>query len=290
MESSANTRRIDPLADLWEATEKNAREAREEKERVEQAKAGAAMAAQEEADAAAKAQADAAAKAREEEATKAQADGAAEAQAGGAAGSQAPQLVIPLRSMPPAPGISVPTGAAGNDQPFMEREGGEAVVPRAEVPQPTPAAETQGSRPNAPSAPQVGGGLVVGVTPVARTPARRRAAKATSAPRPQEIGASSSSAPEAEATSAVPQEWTTGGGTSVLNKAAHEVHSLLQAQGDALNDYMEKFLASRAAVRDYHNVRAAAYNSQVRELAKRTAKLTDSRRANATLRQQMGEA
>ena len=35
MEGSTNTRRIDPLADLREAMEKNVREAREEKERVE---------------------------------------------------------------------------------------------------------------------------------------------------------------------------------------------------------------------------------------------------------------
>nr|XP_020178799.2 uncharacterized protein LOC109764369 [Aegilops tauschii subsp. strangulata] len=41
---------------------------------------------------------------------------------------------------------------------------------------------------------------------------------------------------------------------------------------------------------DYHNIRAAAYNSQVRELAKRTADLSDSRRANATVQQQLGEA
>ena len=63
MEGSSNTRRIDLLANLREATEKNAREAREEKERAEQAKADAAKAAQEEVDAMAKAQADAAAKA-----------------------------------------------------------------------------------------------------------------------------------------------------------------------------------------------------------------------------------
>nr|XP_020169940.1 tol-Pal system protein TolA-like [Aegilops tauschii subsp. strangulata] len=229
MEGSTSNRRIDPLTDLWEAMEKNVREAREEKERLEQAKADASKAAQEEADAAAKAQADAAAKARVEEAIKAQADAAAKAQAGAAAGGQAPQLVVPLRSMSSAPEIMSPNGAAGNDQLVMAREGGDVVIPRTEVPQQTSAAETQGSRPNAPPAPQVGGELLAGATPVARTPARRRAVKATSAPRPQEIGASSSSAPAAEATSAVPQEWMFGGGTGVLNKAAQEVTSLLQA-------------------------------------------------------------
>nr|XP_045089508.1 uncharacterized protein LOC109746334 [Aegilops tauschii subsp. strangulata] len=217
-EGSANAHRIDPLADLREATEKNAQEAREEKERVEKAKADAAKAAQEEADAVAKAQDNAAVKAQEEEATKAQADAAAKAQAGAAAGGQAPYLVIPLRSMPPVAGIPTPTGGANNDQPVMEREGGDAVIPRTEASQQASAAESQGSRPDAPSAPRVSGELVGGATPVVCTPTRWRVTK------------------------------------------------------------------------DYHNMRVAAYNSQVRELSKRTAELTDSQRANATLRQQMGEA
>ena len=102
----------------------------------------------------------------------------------------------------------------------MERERGDAVIPRTEASQQTPATEAQGSRPDALSAPRVSGELVVGVTPVFRTPMRRHVTKATSAPRPQEVGASSSSAPEAEATSAVPREWTSGGGMGVLNKAA----------------------------------------------------------------------
>nr|XP_020176872.1 uncharacterized protein LOC109762432 [Aegilops tauschii subsp. strangulata] len=45
-----------------------------------------------------------------------------------------------------------------------------------------------------------------------------------------------------------------------------------------------------AAKADYHNSRTASYNSHVKELAKRTVELIGSRRANATLRQQMGEA
>nr|XP_020174037.2 atherin-like [Aegilops tauschii subsp. strangulata] len=108
---------------------------------------------------------------------------------------------------------------------------------------------TQGSRPDVPPVPQVSGEMVLGASPVARTPARRRAAKATSVLRPQEIGASSSSAPEAEATSAVPREWTSGGGTGVLDKASQEVRSRLQALGEALQNYTHTFLASRAAVR-----------------------------------------
>nr|XP_020168400.1 translation initiation factor IF-2-like [Aegilops tauschii subsp. strangulata] len=78
-EGSANTRRIDPLADLRDATEKNVREAREEQEEAERQRE-AAKAVQEEADAAAKAQADAMAKAQADATTKARADAAAKAQ------------------------------------------------------------------------------------------------------------------------------------------------------------------------------------------------------------------
>ena len=63
---SASTRRVDPRADLQEATERNAREARQEREarEAEALRAAAAKAAQEEE--AAKARADAAAKAQAE--------------------------------------------------------------------------------------------------------------------------------------------------------------------------------------------------------------------------------
>nr|XP_020150062.1 translation initiation factor IF-2-like [Aegilops tauschii subsp. strangulata] len=40
---------------------------------------------------------------------------------------------------------------------------------------------------------------------------------------------------------------------------------------------------------DYHNIRAAAFNSHVQELAKRTTNMTDSRRAAAELQQRLGE-
>ena len=75
---------------------------------------------------------------------------------------------------------------------------GDATTLRTKVPQHAPTAEVQGSQPVVPPMPQVGGELVVGATPVACTPVRRCAAKATSAPLPQEIRASSSSASEAE--------------------------------------------------------------------------------------------
>ena len=41
-ETSTTTRRIDPAADLWEGTERNAREAREEQEAARLKKAEAA--------------------------------------------------------------------------------------------------------------------------------------------------------------------------------------------------------------------------------------------------------
>jgi hypothetical protein len=153
---------VDPLADLREATERNTREAREEREEVEQQKAEAAKAAQADADLAAKAQADAAAKVQADAAAKAQADAAAQAQAEEAARGRTPQLVIPLRAVPPAPENSAPTGGAGNDQPVVERRGGDAIVPGAEVPLQAPTAEARGSRSDVPPAPPVSGELVVG--------------------------------------------------------------------------------------------------------------------------------
>ena len=180
MEGSANTRRTDPLADLREATEKNARE---DKERAEKAKVDAAKAAQEEADATAKAQADAAAKAQEEEVTKVQAGAAAKAQAGRATAGQAPQLVISLRSMPSATGVPALTGGAGNDHPVMEMGGGDVAILGAGIPPSAPTAKAQSNRPNAPPVPSVGGELVVGATPMVCTLAHRRVAKAALAPR-----------------------------------------------------------------------------------------------------------
>nr|XP_020147959.1 uncharacterized protein LOC109733179 [Aegilops tauschii subsp. strangulata] len=177
-------------------------EAREEREEAERQKVAAAKAAQEEADAVAKAQADASAKAQADVATKALADAAAKVQAEEAARGRGPQFIIPLRSAPPAPEIPAPTGGVGDNQPVMEREGGDAVILRTEVPQQALTAEAQGSQPDVPPTPPVGGELVVGATPVVRSLVHHCAAKATSALHPQEIGATSSSAPEAEATSA----------------------------------------------------------------------------------------
>nr|XP_040243911.1 uncharacterized abhydrolase domain-containing protein DDB_G0269086-like [Aegilops tauschii subsp. strangulata] len=152
-EGFANTRCIDPLADLRETMEKNAREAREEQEEAERQRE-AAKAAQEEVDVAARAQADAAAKAQADAVTKGRADAAAKVQAEGAARGEVPQLITPLCSAPPAPEIPAPIGGAGSEQPVMERERGDATTLRTEVPQQVPTAEVQGSRPIVPPTPQ----------------------------------------------------------------------------------------------------------------------------------------
>jgi hypothetical protein len=228
---------VDPLTDLQEATERNVREAREEWEEVERQKAEAAKVAQ----ADATAQVDAAAKA--------QADAAAKVQAEEAARGRTPQLVIPLRTVPPAPENPALTRGASNDQPAVDRRGGDAIVPRAEVPPQALTAEARGSQSDVPPAPPVSGELVLGATPVVCPLGHRRAAKAASMPRAQETGAASSSTPDAEATSAVLPEWTPGGGMGVLNKAAQDVQAQLQAQGTAFQQYTKAFLATRTAVR-----------------------------------------
>ncbi|XP_073354957.1 uncharacterized protein [Aegilops tauschii subsp. strangulata] len=125
-------------------------------------------------------------------------------------------------------------------------------------------------------------------------PPGRRAGKAASEPQkaasePQPAAGSSSSAQDVEVASAT-SGWTPGGGTTVMNVAAQDVRTRLQAQAMALRQYTDEFPATRAAIRDYHNLRAAAFNSQARELTQKTADLTESRAANAGLRAQLGES
>ena len=43
--------------------------------------------------------------------------------------------------------------------------------------------------------------------------------------------------------------WTPGGGMAVMNVAAQDVRTRLQAQATALRKYNDKFLATRAAIR-----------------------------------------
>ena len=68
-------------------------------------------------------------------------------------------------------------------------------------------------------------------------------------PHPLEVGAASSSIPDAEATSLAPADWVRGGGTGPLNQAILDVQGKLQAEADALKQCNQAFLDSRAAIR-----------------------------------------
>ncbi|XP_073353840.1 uncharacterized protein [Aegilops tauschii subsp. strangulata] len=66
---------------------------------------------------------------------------------------------------------------------------------------------------------------------------------------------------------------------------------MIQSEGLIGLLWLSCFLfASLSDSHDYHNLRAAAFNSQARELTQKTADLTESRRANANLRGQLGGA
>nr|XP_020195369.1 uncharacterized protein LOC109781178 [Aegilops tauschii subsp. strangulata] len=220
----------------------------------------------------------------------AEADAAAKKLAEEAARRQAPLFVIPLNSAPPPTEFTTPTGGAGDEEPVMEREGSDVVMPEVVMPPPPPSGGAQDKQTAAPPAPPAGNEMVTGPTPEARTPSRRRGAKAASAPRPLEAGAARSSVPDAEPTSVAPTEWVRGGGTGALNQAILDVQARLRAKADTLKQWNKVFLDSRAAIRDYHNVRAITFNSNIRDLDRRTADLLESRNANAALQQQLGEA
>nr|XP_020160304.1 max-binding protein MNT-like [Aegilops tauschii subsp. strangulata] len=259
-EASTTSRRTNPAADLQEAQERNAHEAREEQEAARLEKA--------------EAEADAAAKKRLEEAAR----------------RQEPLFIVPLSSAPPPPEFTAPTGGAGDEHPIMEREGGDVVMPDVVVPPPPPSEGARDKQPADSPVPPAGEEMVTGPTPGALTPTRRRFAKADSAPRPLEASVASSSIPDAEATSAAPADWVRGGGTGPLNQTILDVQGKLRAEAGALKRCNKAFLESRAAIQDYHNLYAVAFNSNVRDLDKRTADLSESQKANAALQQQLGEA
>ena len=86
-----------------------------------------------------------------------------------------------------------------------------------------------------------------------RMPPSRHAGKAASEPQkaasePQPAAGSSSSARDVELASA-PSGWTPGGGTAVMNLAAQDVRTRLQAQATALRQFTDEFLATWAAIR-----------------------------------------
>nr|XP_020187552.1 uncharacterized protein LOC109773267 [Aegilops tauschii subsp. strangulata] len=214
----------------------------------------------------------------------------AKKQAKEAARRQSAMFATPLNSAPPPPEFVAQTGGAGGEHLIMERDSGDVAMPDVIVPPPPPSKEARDKQPADPPAPPAGNKMVTGPTPGVRTPLRRRLVKAASAPRPLETGAASSSIPDTEATSAAPTRWVRGGGTGPLNKAILDVQAKLRAEADALKHCNKALLESREAIRDYHNLRATAFNSKVQELDQRAVDLSESRKANATLQQQLGEA
>ena len=116
-------------------------------------------------------------------------------------------------------------------------------------PPPPPANEPRDEQPVAPPVPPVETTVATVLVPAVRIPTRRYLEKAASAPRPQEIGASSSSALDTEATSAAPVGWVRGGGTGALNEASLDVQAKLRAEAVALKRCNEAYLESRTAIR-----------------------------------------
>ena len=230
-ETPATTRKIDPAADLREATERNAQEKRNEEEALRLEKA----------------EADRAEASAKKKLAEAEAAAAAKQQAEEAARRQLALVVTPLNSAPPPPEFTGQIGEAGGENLVEEREGGEPSTPGANVPPPSEG--VPGEQPADPPVPPTEDEAVARLLLQVGSPTRRRLEKATSAPCPLEAGTASSAAPDAEATSAAPVGWVRGGGTGPLNRALLDVQAKLRAEGDALQSCTKAFLASRAAVR-----------------------------------------
>ena len=160
-------------------------------------------------------------------------------------------MVTLLRvAVPGAPEPS-PEGA-GSDQPGLERDDDVVILERAPVPTP-PTGAAQGGRPNQPPTQSAGGEPAARTELAVRMPPSRRAGKAASEPQkatsePQPAAGSSSSAQDVEVASAT-SGWMPGRGTAVMNVAAQDVRTRLQAQAMALRRYTNEFLATRAAIR-----------------------------------------
>ena len=112
----------------------------------------------------------------------AEADAAAKARLTKAARCQEPLLVATLNSAPPLPEFVATIGGAGDEQPAMEREGGDVAMLDVVVRPPPPTGRAQDRRPAASPAPPAGNEVVAGPTLETRTPVRCRLTKAVSAP------------------------------------------------------------------------------------------------------------
>lgn len=248
---SEEARHVDPAAALREATERNAREEREAAARAE-ADAQAAASVQTEAQAAAAAQAKAATKAQ------AEADAKATVNPAGSGIPEAANLELPE---PPVVEDRAPTGAAGADQTALEREVTDPVVPEAEVAQRAPGAgERGGDHPEGPEVPPANTGLVTSQAMTRARPCARARRE-----RPQrlvETGPASLQGAGIEATSSAPPGWASGASIAVLNLAVQDVLDKFATHSATLLKARSEMVAMQTSVRDYHNLRASAFNSQ----------------------------
>ena len=130
VETSATTQRIDPAADLREATERNAREKREEDEAAHWEKAEAKKA---EASALKKLEA-------------AEAAAAAKQPTKEVAPRWSAVFVTPLNSAPPPPEFTGQTGEAGGEHPVIERESSDGSMSDTIVPPPPPPPPSGGAQ------------------------------------------------------------------------------------------------------------------------------------------------
>ena len=103
--------------------------------------------------------------------------------------------------------------------------------------------DTLAGQPEGPQAVPSDGQLTVGPLPMVHIPARRRPAKASSAPQLMEVGASNTVMPNVAATSANTADWASGGGGGVLNVSVQDVQTQLATEGAALQKCMQEFLA-----------------------------------------------
>ena len=170
--TSSTSRRIDPAADLREATERNAREAREE-----------------EADRLAREQAALSAASAERALAQVEAQATEKKRLAEAVCRQEPLLVAPLNTAPPPTEFVAMAGGDGDDHPIREREGGDVAMPDVFVPPPPPpppppASEPRDEQPATLPVPPVENTVVTDLIPMVHTPTRRRLEKAASAPRP----------------------------------------------------------------------------------------------------------
>ena len=129
----------------------------------------------------------------------------------------------------------------------MEKDGGEASASGTTTPPPPP--PPHGKQPAGPPVPPAEDEAVARLLLQVASPARRRLAKAVSAPRSLEAGAASSSIPDADASSAATTGWVRGGGDGPLNQALLDVQAKMRAEGEAIQSCTRVHLASRASIR-----------------------------------------